>query len=81
MENYILNKSLIVDTFYVRFDEFIGKEFHFKLSKQQQFVCTYADHFSTIELVLFGKILRYIGLEVATYKTIQLFEPAELGYE
>ena len=29
MENYILNKSLIVDTFYVRFDEFDGKEFRF----------------------------------------------------
>ena len=57
------------------------KNSNFKLSKQQQFVCMYADHFSTIELVLFGKILRYIGLKVATYKKIQLFEPAELGWE
>ena len=57
------------------------KNSDFKLSKQQQFVYTYADYFSTIELVLFGKILRYIGLEVSTYKKIQLSEPAELGYE
>ena len=57
------------------------KNSDFKLSKQQQFVCTYADHFSTIELVLFGKILRYIGFQVATYKNIPLVRPAELGLE
>ena len=31
MENYILRKSLFVDTFYVRFDEFDGKNFQFKI--------------------------------------------------
>ena len=31
MENYILRKSLFVDTFYVRFDEFDGKKFRFKI--------------------------------------------------
>lgn len=31
MENYILRKSLFVDTFYVGFDEFDGKKFRFKI--------------------------------------------------
>lgn len=31
MENYILRKSLFVDTFYVRFDEFDGKKFRLKI--------------------------------------------------
>ena len=31
MENYILRKSLFVDTFYVRFDEFDGKNFRLKI--------------------------------------------------
>jgi len=57
------------------------KNSDFKLSKQRQSVCSYAGRFSTIELVLFGKILRYIELEVLTYKKIQLSEPAELGCE
>ena len=31
MENYILRKSLFVDTFYVRFDEFDGKKLRLKI--------------------------------------------------
>ena len=31
MENYILRKSLFVDTIYVRFDEFDGKKFRLKI--------------------------------------------------
>ena len=42
-------------------------------------ICSYAGRFSTIVLVLFGNILRYIGFEVATYKNISLARPAELG--
>ena len=57
------------------------KNSDFKLSKQRQFVCSYAGRFSTIVLVLFGNILRYIGFEVATYKNIPLAAPAELGLE
>ena len=34
MENYILRKSLFVDTFYVRFDEFDGKNFRLKIFVQ-----------------------------------------------
>ena len=55
------------------------KNSDFKLWKQRQFVCSYAGRFSTILLVLFGNILRYIGFEVATYKNISLAKPAELG--
>ena len=50
----------------------LEKNSDFKLSKQQQFFCTYADHFSTIELNLSGKIMRYIGLEVSIYKIFSL---------
>ena len=57
------------------------KNSDFKLSKQRQFVCLYAGRFSTIVLVLFGNILRYIGFEVATYKNIFLAAPAGLGLE
>ena len=31
MENYILRKSLFVDTIYVRFDEFDGKKLRLKI--------------------------------------------------
>ena len=60
---------------------FMEKNSDFKLWKQRQFVCSYTGRFSTILLVLFGNILRYIGFEVATYKIISLAGPAELGLE
>ena len=34
MENYILRKSLFVDTIYVRFDEFDGKKLRLKIFAQ-----------------------------------------------
>ena len=70
MENYILRKSIFVDTFYVRFDEFDGKKLRLKIFPQNT------------RLKIFPQnTLSYIGVELTTYHEAPSAKPIELGSE